>query len=84
MSIDESSDANLIPTTIIDEEAEFKTNIEFTEIMDGDCLTRILKKFTKGYKTQTIISMISSSLTLITFSLPYTIETSGIMVSFGL
>lgn len=84
MSINESSDANLIPTTIIDEEAEFKTNIEFTEIMDGDCLTRILKKFTKGYKTQTIISMISSSLTLITFSLPYTIETSGILVSFGL
>lgn len=84
MSFEESSDANLIPTTVIDEEAEFKTNIEFSEIIDGDCLTRILKKFTKGYKTQTIISMISSSLTLITFSLPYTIASSGILVSFGL
>ena len=46
MSFEDSGD-NLVPTTVIDEETEFKTNIEFTEIMDGDCLTRILKKFTK-------------------------------------
>ena len=83
MSFEDTGD-NLIPTTVIDEETEFKTNIEFTEIMDGDCLTRILKKFTKGYKTQTILSMLSSSLTLISLSLPFTIQSSGLFLSLGL
>ena len=47
-------------------------------------LQKYLKKISKGYKTQTILSMISSSMTIITFSLPYIIETSVIVHAFSL
>ena len=71
------SEDNLIPSQIIDEETEFKTSIEFTEIIDGDCLTRLYKKLTFGYTTQTVISIISNILNMFLLSLPYIVHTNG-------
>lgn len=72
------SEDNLLPSQIIDEETEFKTSIEFTEIIDGDCLTRLYKKLTFGYTAQTIISIISNILNIFLLSLPYIVHANGL------
>lgn len=72
------SEDNLLPSQIIDEETEFKTSIEFTEIIDGDCLTRLYKKLTFGYTAQTIISIISNILNIFLLSLPYIVHVNGL------
>lgn len=76
---EECSEGNLLPSTIIDEEPELKTNVEFTEIVDGDCLTKLMKKFTKGYKTQTIIAMSCSTFGLVSLMLPLSLKLCGLV-----
>ena len=54
---------NLIPTTIIDEEPELTTDVDLTQVNSKSCLSKLCIKFSKGYKSYTIIQLSTSTLT---------------------
>lgn len=70
---------NLIPTTIIDEEPELTTDVDLTQINSKSCLSKLCIKFSKGYKSYTIIQLSTSTLTLISLTLPFILHTCGMI-----
>ena len=70
---------NLIPTTIIDEEPELTTDVDLTQINSKSYLSKLCIKFSKGYKSYTIIQLSTSTFTLIALTLPYILHTCGIV-----
>lgn len=73
------SQTNLIPTTVIDEEPELTTDVDLTQIKNKGCLSSFCIKFSKGYKTYTILQLTSSSITIICMTLPYILKTFGVI-----
>ena len=70
---------NLIPTTIIDEEPELTTDVDLTQVNSKSCLSKLCIKFSKGYKSYTIIQLSTSTLTIIALTLPYILHTCGMV-----
>ena len=70
---------NLIPTTIIDEEPELTTDVDLTQVNSKSCLSKLCIKFSKGYKSYTIIQLSTSTLTIIALTLPYILYTCGMV-----
>lgn len=66
------------PISIIDEEPELETDVEFNEMINKDCPTRMITKFSKGYTTRTIITMACSSIECLTLILPKSCLLCGI------
>ena len=79
-SNDLSDDTNLIPTTIIDEEPELTTDVDLTQINNKSYLPKLCIKFSKGYKSYTIIQLSTSTLTLVALTLPYILHTCGMIL----
>lgn len=71
------SQTNLIPTTVIDEEPELTTDVDLTQVKNKGCLSSFCFKFSKGYKTYTILQLTSSSITIVCMTLPYILKTFG-------
>ena len=68
----------IVPARIIDEEPEFDTDVEFKEMEEDDFLKKIMVKFSKGYKTRTILAMSCSSFGMLCLVIPITIKKCGI------
>lgn len=73
------SQINLIPTTVIDEEPELTTDVDLTQVKNKGCLSSFCIKFSKGYKTYTILQLTSSSITIVCMTLPYILHTFGVI-----
>ena len=73
------SQTNLVPTTVIDEEPELTTDVDVTQLNNKNYFSSLCIKFSKGYKSYTILQLSSLSINIFSLSLPIILMYLGVV-----